>query len=152
MRAVLVVSLLLLAGILSTYSCKKKLPVVTEVLPASPYPPLAEQRATLAAKSWVTPTRILDSAQIIADLEYFASDACEGRKPGTEGHARAMERIVTRMQAAGVDSFDQSLVQNFLANGNTTGKNVVGWLKGTTYRGPSTPLHLFSPALRLWRT
>lgn len=121
----------LLTFAVSLNSCKKHVPVDPE-MPA-PYPALTEQRANLAARPWVVPTRILDSLQIINDLEYLASDACEGRKPGTAGHIRAMERIAARMRLAGVDSFDNSLIQTFLANENTEGKNIIGWVKGTTY-------------------
>lgn len=116
---------------LSTHSCKKYVQSVPET--PAPYPDLSEQRAKLANKPRVVPTRLLDSVQIIHDLEYLASDTCEGRKPGTAGHTRAMDRIMARMRLSGLDSFNASLTQTFLANENTQGKNIVGWVKGTTY-------------------
>jgi len=101
-----------------------------------PYPSLDKQRAALANKPAVPPTRILDSAAIVNDLKYLASDTCEGRKPGTTGHARAVDRIALRMREAGLDSFNKALIQTF--NGkymdrNTMGKNIIGWIKGTQY-------------------
>jgi Zn-dependent M28 family amino/carboxypeptidase len=101
-----------------------------------PYPSLEQQRTTLANKPWGKPTRILDSTQIITDLIFLASDTCEGRRPGTPGHAAAMQKIVLRMREAGVDSFDNSLISVFNAkpiNGTSEGKNVIGWIKGKQY-------------------
>jgi Zn-dependent M28 family amino/carboxypeptidase len=102
-----------------------------------PYPSLDKQRAALVNKPAVPPTRILDSAAIINDLEYLASDTCEGRKPGSAGHASAVERIAYRMRVAGLDSFNNSLIDTFTAgkswNKITTGKNIIGWIKGASY-------------------
>jgi hypothetical protein len=80
--------------------------------------------------------RVLDSAAIINDLRYLASDTCEGRYPGSPGHEKAVERIVTRMREAGLDSFNNTLIQEFPArktNNSSTGKNIVGWIKGTKH-------------------
>ncbi len=101
-----------------------------------PYASLEQQRKMLASKPYVKPTRLLDSMQIITDLIYLASDTCEGRRPGTNGHALAMQRLLWRMREAGVDSFENSLVSDFTAkqiNGTTDGKNIIGWVKGTKY-------------------
>src|SRR5687768_9047246 len=89
--------------LLMVYGCNASRPESTT--DPAPYPPLTEQRAQLANKPWVQPTRVLDSSQIITDLEYLSSDICAGRLPGTAGHAAAMDRILLRMRAAGVDSF-----------------------------------------------
>jgi hypothetical protein len=102
----------------------------------SPYPSLDKQRAALINKPVVIPVRLLDSTAIVNDLKYLASDTCEGRKPGSAGHERAVERIVLRMREAGLDSFNKTFVQAF--NGKyldrtTTGKNIIGWIKGTLY-------------------
>jgi hypothetical protein len=124
---------------------RKVLPILVFVFACSPksmkddglsYPSSEKQRASLAAKPFVNPTRVLDSLQIITDLKYLASDTCEGRGPGTKGHAAAMQRILQGMRAAGVDSFDNTLISSFNArqiNGSNQGKNVVGWVKGTKY-------------------
>jgi Zn-dependent M28 family amino/carboxypeptidase len=96
-----------------------------------PYPSLAEQRKKLAAKPWVTPVRILDSSQIISDLEYLSSDICEGRKPGTAGHAKAMVRIMDRMRD--LELFDNTLLQVFPSADTTQIKNIVGWIRGTEF-------------------
>lgn len=101
-----------------------------------PYPSLDKQRAALINKPFVTPTRILDSAEIMNDLKYLASDTCEGRGPGSAGHERAVERIITRFREAGLDSFNNSLIQTFEGkwrNHTRTGKNIIGWIKGTRY-------------------
>ncbi len=101
-----------------------------------PYPSLDKQRADLINKPFVTPTRVLDSSIIIKDLKYLASDTCEGRRPGSDGHERAVERIVTRMREAGLDSFGSSLILPFetLSKGKMiVAKNILGWIKGTQH-------------------
>ncbi|MBK5270103.1 MAG: M28 family peptidase [Bacteroidia bacterium] len=103
----------------------------------SPYPSLDKQREALKNKPFVTPTRLLDSAQIIDDLKFLSSDSCEGRLTGSVGHERAVERILQRMREAGLDSFNSSLQQIFtsrkIINHVNTGDNIIGWLKGTSY-------------------
>lgn len=102
-------------------------------LPSQAYPPVDMQRLILNNKQTVTPTRILDSAQIVNDLQFLSSDSCEGRQPGTEGHKRAVNRILLRLRESGADSFNSSLIQNFwgkIRNGTTEGKNIIGWIKG----------------------
>jgi hypothetical protein len=101
-----------------------------------PYPPINEQRAGMNANTQVASIRILDSLQIMTDLQYLASDICEGRQPGTGGHEKSLEMILARMRSAGVDSFNNSLIQSFSGksiNGFTGGKNCVGWIKGTSF-------------------
>lgn len=114
------------------WSCKRgtKTPQVEE----GPYPLLEQQRGALLTKAYATPIRVLDSFQIMTDLEFLSSPACEGRRPGTVGHEMAQERLLVRMREAGVDSFENSMEQSFtgrLINGSTKGKNIVGWVKGT---------------------
>lgn len=109
--------------------CKSESP---DTPSTAPYPSPAEQRQQLAGKPWVTPTRILDSMQIIQDLEFLSSPQCSGRLPGTAGHAAAQERILSRMRAAGVDSFSNALVHTFPSPGGVDGKNIIGWIRGTT--------------------
>ena len=80
--------------------------------------------------------RLLDSSLIIHELQFLASDTCEGRKPGSVGHEMAALRILKDFRMAKVDSFDHSLVQLFKAtsiNGITEGKNIVGLVKGKKY-------------------
>lgn len=103
-----------------------------------PYPTLEAQRAALASKPYATPVRLIDSLQLINDLKYLSSAACEGRKPGTAGHALARARILERLRATAVDSLGGSLIQSFSnssINGSTEGLNVIGWVKGTTNPG-----------------
>jgi hypothetical protein len=96
-----------------------------------PYPSLEEQRAVLAKKPFARPVRILDSTQVITDLSFLASDSCEGRAPGSAGHRFAEERILMRMRSAGLDSFDNALLQ--VTTGARETRNIVGWIKGKKY-------------------
>lgn len=120
------------AGLLLLAACqrndKKKEPEI-------PYPPVAEQRAALLDKPYATPVRLLDSLQMITDLAYLSSADCQGRQPGTAGHDLSLQRVLERMRKAGVDSFDNALLKTFSGkaiNGTTAGKNVAGWVPGTT--------------------
>ena len=122
------IALLLLVTVI--ISCNK---TDTKVVKGLPYPPVSEQREALAAKPRATPTRLLDSMQVIRDLEFLASDACEGRLPGSAGHAKAVDGIVARMRTAGIDSLDNSLTSTFLASANPRGINIAGWVKGALY-------------------
>lgn len=104
--------------------------------PNPAYPSLDIQRLVLNNKQKVIPTRILDSSQIVDDLKFLSSDSCEGRQPGSEGHNRAVNRILIRMREFGLDSFHSSLIQEFSGrkiNGTKEGKNIIGWIKGTVY-------------------
>ena len=96
------------------------------------YSSLNKQRNQLAEKAWANPVRILDSAGIINDLRFLSSDSCEGRKPGSVGHQRAMERIVQRFRSARLDSFSKLYLQEF-ASGRIIQlcNNVLGFIKGT---------------------
>jgi hypothetical protein len=128
MKAFLIITIILI-----TFGCRDKEVVKEEI---APYFPLTEQRIALVVKQKVTPVRILDSLQIVNDLQYLASDICEGRKPGTAGHANSVEMILNSMRKAGLDSFNNSLLQTFTGksiNGSTAGKNIAGWIKGTTF-------------------
>lgn len=131
MRTVIIILSAILIVTTGSTGCKKNVSANTDF--PTPYPSLSEQRASLAAKQWVNLTRILDSTGIINDMQYLASDACEGRMPGTTGHFLAMERILSRMRSVGVDSLGGSLIQIFMGADSIQGKNIVGWIKGTTY-------------------
>src|SRR4029077_10118682 len=84
-------------------------------------------------KTKVTPVRILDSTSIVEDLKFLASDSCEGRAPGSQGHELAMQRIVDRMRKAGIDSFDNSFLKGFTRYYHHTpvsAANIVGYVRG----------------------
>src|SRR3954471_20211445 len=55
-----------------------------------------------------------------ADLTFLASDACEGRGPGTEGIDKAASYIAEQFKAAGLKPGqpDESYFQPFLVRGN----------------------------------
>ncbi len=129
MRAWYCLFFMLLISIL--FSCRRGAKTPKEI---TPYPLLEDQRKTLLTKAYAVPVRVLDSFQIMTDFEFLSSPACEGRKPGTAGHRLAQERLLMRMRAAGVDSFENSLEQEFTGrsiNGSTAGTNIIGWVKGT---------------------
>ncbi len=121
---------------LLTNSCKRSGHSTDDTSPF-PYPLTEQQRNLLGSKNLLPAPRLLDSINIIKDLEYLSSDQCEGRKPGTAGHQLASNYIRSRMTAIGLDSIS-SLEQTFTGkniNGTTTGKNLIGWVKGTAKPG-----------------
>lgn len=108
--------------------------ILTNFLSHPPYPSLHKQRAALKNKPLVTPFRVLDSVQIVDDLKFLSSDTCEGRGPGLKGHEIAINRILSRMREAGLDSFHYSLLENFSGKNihhTKDGQNIIGWVKGT---------------------
>jgi hypothetical protein len=116
-------------------ACSKEIDNDTDEI-VLPYPPISEQRSSLLSKPFVTPIRKLDSLQIIHDLEYLASDVCEGRKPGTVGHDLAKNHVLARMRTIGVDSFSSSLEQSFRGfnlSSTDTGINLIGWVRGISF-------------------
>jgi hypothetical protein len=122
-------------SIFFTFACSKEIDNAANEI-TFPYPSISEQRLSLLNKQWVTPLRELDSSQIIHDLEYLASDICEGRKPGTVGHDLAKNYVLSQMRAIEVDSFSSSLEQTFTGfniNGTAIGTNLIGWLRGTSF-------------------
>ena len=120
-----ITALLILCTFFVSYICQSQ---------PSAYPTLNEQRAPLFARKLIKPTRLLDSIKIVSDLTFLSSEICEGRKPGTPGHERAAQRILSRMRTIGLDSFNNSLIAPFegrTINGTTAGKNFIGFIKGT---------------------
>ena len=118
-----------LVAMILIMSCGKEPGVQTEPFI---YLHVAAQRVALATKPYTKPVRLLDSLQIMSNIQYLSSDTCAGRSPGTPGHARALERIATHFRKTGLDSFGNRLVQTFNGSYSIEGKNIVGWLKGTT--------------------
>jgi len=101
----------------------------------SSYPALSEQRKALANKPTIQPLRVLDSSQIVDDMKFLSSPECEGRAPGTKGHATAITLIIKRMRESGLDSLAEDYTQFFKGrrmNGSKEGKNVLGYVRGTT--------------------
>lgn len=79
----------------------------------------------------VAPFKILDSLQMITDLQQLSSDAFAGRKAGTPEIVLSHELIQNRLRQAGVDSFATAFVQSFSLSG-TENKNLLGFVRGTS--------------------
>ncbi len=123
--------LLFLCVLITTSGCKRK---AQTAVADKPYPSLAEQRAALLKLSRSPAPRLLDSSGIVANLKYLSAPDAEGRRPGTQGHSLALRRVIDEMRKAGVDSFENSIVQQFtgkVLNGTNVGYNVVGRVTGT---------------------
>ena len=78
----------------------------------------------------VAPFKILDSLQMIADLEQLSSDAFKGRKAGMPEIELSHALIQKRLRDAGIDSFATGYFQNFTLSG-LEHKNLIGFVKGT---------------------
>lgn len=122
---------LAVVGLLFLCACKQS---EEAGVPNEPYPDLEEQRSALAARDIVYANRVLDSTVLLQDLEFLASPACEGRRPGTAGHQKALDFILQRLRQLGVDSLGGSLIQSFTGRslgGYTEGRNVLALVKGS---------------------
>src|SRR5262245_14646768 len=82
--------------------------------------------AVLAARA-ATANNAAVLARLQADLTYLASDACEGRGPGTAGIDKAADYIAVAFKAAGLQPAlpDGSYFQPFTVRGDPQlGRNV----------------------------
>lgn len=106
--------LILLTGTAIMWSCQKESspdPVVTP-------PPVA-------------PFKILDSLQMMSDLQQLSSDAFKGRKAGTPEIVLSHNLIRQRLRQAGVDSFATDFFQPFTLSG-IEHKNLLAVITGST--------------------
>jgi Zn-dependent M28 family amino/carboxypeptidase len=79
----------------------------------------------------------VDRAQLLRDLETLASDAMEGRQPGTPGGDKARAYVTQRFKEAGIQPLGSSYEQPFTFTGRSStelrkGVNLVGVIRGTT--------------------
>jgi hypothetical protein len=82
----------------------------------------------------VRQSALVDSAQLLRDLQALSSDDMQGRQVETPGGAKARAYVVARFKAAGLEPFGDSYEQPFTfgnaASGNHHGVNVVGRVNG----------------------
>jgi len=72
-----------------------------------------------------------DSAQVINDLFFLASDSLEGRETNTHGNVIAREFIIERLQQTGVSAFVQDYTQSFTFGEDTIpAENILGFIEG----------------------
>lgn len=76
------------------------------------------------------PFKILDSTQMVTDLQQLSSDAFKGRKAGTAEIALSHTLIQSRLRQAGVDSFATGFFQDFTLSG-VEHKNLLGIIRGS---------------------
>ena len=76
--------------------------------------------------------RLLDSTQLVNDLQQLSSIAFKGRKAGTPEIGLTHNLIINRLRQAGVDSFNVGFEQNFLLAG-VARKNLIGYIRGSQF-------------------
>lgn len=87
----------------------------------------------------VSEFQVVDSDQILADVEYLASDELEGRLTGTEGSRMAQEYIEQRFEKLGLQKFGESYRHPFEhTNPRTSDEfsdatNLIGYVEGNDY-------------------
>jgi hypothetical protein len=81
--------------------------------------------------------RPFDEALVIGTLQILAHDSLQGRKPGTEGHAKAQAYLVEKFRALGIDSLGPGYLQPFEAKlrggGVVPAANIVGVIRGANF-------------------
>ncbi|TVR14033.1 MAG: M28 family peptidase [Balneolaceae bacterium] len=81
----------------------------------------------------------VDSARLLADIEFLASDELEGRFPGTEGNRIAREFIAERFHTLGLSMFGDTFEQPFSFTNRRTGVefedaiNLIGYIEGSMH-------------------
>jgi hypothetical protein len=78
----------------------------------------------------VLPKAAIDAPQLLEDVKRLSADDMQGRRTGTEGHARARQYIVERFKASGIQPFGQTYTTEFSLGGEK-GVNVVGRIAGS---------------------
>ncbi|HRD59209.1 MAG TPA: M20/M25/M40 family metallo-hydrolase [Ferruginibacter sp.] len=78
------------------------------------------------------PFKILDSAQMVSDMQQLSADSFKGRKSDYAEIALTHDLIQKRLRQAALDSFATGYFQNFTLLPNPTQhKNLIGFIKGT---------------------
>jgi Zn-dependent M28 family amino/carboxypeptidase len=79
------------------------------------------------------PFKILDSSQMVTDLQQLSSNGFKGRKADYPEIVLTHQLIQSRLRQAGVDSFALGYQQNFTVGASTVQhKNLVGFIRGST--------------------
>lgn len=76
--------------------------------------------------------RILDSAQMVSDLQALSSDAFKGRKATLPEVVLTHQLIQSRLRSAATDSFATGFIQNF-TTGTLAQKNFLGLVRGSLH-------------------
>lgn len=74
----------------------------------------------------------LDSATLIRDIRTLASPEFGGRRPGTEGHRKAVEYIVGRFASHKLDHYGSGYIDTFVFRNGEFGQNIIGYIPGHT--------------------
>lgn len=82
----------------------------------------------------VPTSKIIDSKQLLRDLEILSADGMQGRLTGSEGGAKAREYVLQRFKQSDIKPFADNYLQPFEFSARQTqkvkGVNVVGFIKG----------------------
>jgi hypothetical protein len=82
---------------------------------------------------------VVDRGQLLADVEYLASDELEGRRTGTEGNRMAQDYIEERFTTLGLGMFGDSYRHLFNLTNQRTGEeftdavNLIGYIEGSEH-------------------
>ena len=117
------VSLLVLCIIILFMACQKESSPDPIVNPPVVNPPVILPPVSASFK-------ILDSLQMITDLQQLSSDAFKGRQAGTPEIDLSHALIQNRLRQAGIDSLATGYFQSFTLNA-VTHNNLLGVIKGT---------------------
>ncbi|MFC3196212.1 M20/M25/M40 family metallo-hydrolase [Parapedobacter deserti] len=67
---------------------------------------------------------------LLNDIRTLSSAAFAGRKPGTEGHQKAIDYITARFQALSLKSFHERYIDRFAITDSLKGHNIIGCIPG----------------------
>src|ERR1017187_5271538 len=93
---------------------------------------------TLITAQTARPSAVIDSAQLLHDLQVLSADDMQGREVDTPGGERARAYVVGRFKASGIAPFGESYTDPFtfmVGRGGTEterhGVNVIGHIDGS---------------------
>lgn len=92
---------------------------------------------TLAQTIDIPISKVIDSIQLLRDVEILSADNMEGRKVGTPGGIKARDYVLKRFKEIGLDAVNGEYLQLFIYTDRDkkewNGANVFGTIKGKKY-------------------
>lgn len=76
------------------------------------------------------PAQDIDKEVLINDIKQLSSPQFAGRRPGSEGHKKAMAYLIDRFTRLELAYFGESYVDTFAIREGITGHNIIGYIPG----------------------
>lgn len=72
----------------------------------------------------------IDSTTLLNDIKIMSSAEFEGRRPGSEGHQKAVDFMLERFNKLGLQAYGDSYIHTFAVRDSMIGQNLIGYIPG----------------------